>query len=301
MTDAVARLEINPPETQNQNGMVWRQFRRHKLGFASFWLLVVLCLVGLFAPQITPYNPNDIDPRAAIATRGFPQPPDAAHALGTDDFNRDLFSRALFGMRISLAVGLLSMTLGLLVGIAVGAVAGYAGGLLDSILMRLVDIFLSLPSFVLFLALNAILQPSIWNIVVIIGMFAWMDTARLVRAEFLTLKQRDYVLAAQSIGVSPVRMVLVHLLPNALAPIIVTATLAVPGAILAESALSFVGLGVPPPDASLGSMLQDAKAWLNTAWWMWLVPGLLISFIVLAFNFMGDGLRDALDPTLRRL
>jgi peptide/nickel transport system permease protein len=301
MTDAVVRLDVHAPEAQDQRGMVWRQFRRHKLAFASFWLLIVLCVAGLFAPQIAPYNPNDIDPRAANVNRGFPQPPDAGHLLGTDDFNRDLLSRALFGMRISLAVGLLSMTLGLAVGVIVGAVAGYAGGLVDSILMRLVDIFLSLPSFVLFLALNAILQPSIWNIVIIIGLFAWMDTARLVRAEFLTLKQRDYVLAAQSIGVTPVRMVLFHLLPNALAPIIVTATLAVPGAILSESALSFVGLGVPPPDASLGSMLQDAKAWLNTAWWMWLVPGMLISFIVLAFNFMGDGLRDALDPTLRRL
>lgn len=301
MTDAVARLNVQAPETSSQNGLVWRQFRRHKLGFISFWLLIVLCLMGLFAPQIAPYNPNDIDPRAANVTRGFPQPPDAEHFLGTDSFNRDLFSRALFGMRISLAVGLLSMTLGLAVGVAVGAVAGYAGGFIDSALMRLVDIFLSLPSFVLFLALNAILQPSIWNIVLIIGMFAWMDTARLVRAEFLSLKQRDYVLAAQSIGVSPVRMVIRHLLPNALAPIIVTATLAVPGAILSESALSFVGLGVPPPDASLGSMLQDAKSWLNSAWWMWLVPGVLVSVIVLAFNFMGDGLRDALDPTLRRM
>lgn len=301
MTDAVARLDVQAPDTQSQSGLVWRQFRRHKLGFISFWLLIILLLMGLFAPQISPYNPNDIDPRAANVTRGFPQPPDAEHILGTDAFNRDLFSRALFGMRISLAVGLLSMTLGLAVGVAVGAVAGYAGGFIDAALMRLVDIFLSLPSFVLFLALNAILQPSIWNIVLIIGMFAWMDTARLVRAEFLTLKQRDYVLAAHAIGVTPMRMVLVHLLPNALAPIIVTATLAVPGAILAESALSFVGIGVPPPDASLGSMLQDAKAWLNSAWWMWLVPGLLISFIVLAFNFMGDALRDALDPTLRRL
>lgn len=280
---------------------MWRQFQRHRLAFISLWVLAVLCLMALFAEQIAPYNPNDIDPRAAGVTRGYPQPPTTAHLLGTDDFNRDLFSRALYGMRISLAVGLLSMVVGLSVGITVGAISGYIGGLIDAILMRIVDVFLSVPSFVLFLALNAILQPSIWNIVLIIGMFSWMDVARLVRAEFMSLKQREFVLAAHAIGVSPSRMVIRHLLPNTLAPIIVTATLAVPSAILSESALSFVGLGVPPPDASLGSMLQDAKAWLNVAWWMWLVPGTLISLIVLAFNFMGDGLRDVLDPTLRRL
>lgn len=301
MSDTVIRLQAPPSRPQNLRWLMWRQFQRHRLAFISLWVLAVLCLMALFAEQIAPYNPNDIDPRAAGVTRGYPQPPTTAHLLGTDDFNRDLFSRALYGMRISLAVGLLSMVVGLSVGITVGAISGYIGGLIDAILMRIVDVFLSVPSFVLFLALNAILQPSIWNIVLIIGMFSWMDVARLVRAEFMSLKQREFVLAAHAIGVSPSRMVIRHLLPNTLAPIIVTATLAVPSAILSESALSFVGLGVPPPDASLGSMLQDAKAWLNVAWWMWLVPGTLISLIVLAFNFMGDGLRDVLDPTLRRL
>jgi peptide/nickel transport system permease protein len=299
MNDAVMRLNLPParPERGIWQG-VWRQFRRHRLASVSLVLLLLLGVLAVFAEQIAPYDPRDIDPRDAQAVRGFPQPPSLEHWLGTDDFNRDLLSRALFGMRISLAVGLLAMVISIGVGLAVGALAGYAGGLVDSILMRIVDIFLSVPSFVLFLALSAALDTSIWTIVFIIGVFSWMDVARLVRAEFLSLKQREFILAAQAIGASPWGLISRHLLPNAIAPVVVAATLAVPAAILGESALSFVGLGVPPPDASLGSMLQDAKAWLATAWWMWLVPGILISLIVLAFNFVGDGLRDALDPTL---
>jgi peptide/nickel transport system permease protein len=280
--------------------MTWRHFRRHKLAFYSLILLIVLSLIAIFANQLAPYNPNDIDPRATDVRRGFPGEPTTAHPFGTDDFNRDLLSRGLYGLRISLAVGSLAMLIGIVVGIVVGAISGYAGGLVDNVLMRIVDIFLSVPSFVLFLALNAILTPSIWNVILIIGMFSWMDIARLVRAEFLALRERDFVMAARAIGVSPAEMIWRHLLPNAAAPIVVAATLAIPAAILSESALSFVGLGVPPPDASLGSMLQDAKSWLVTAWWMWITPGVLISLIVLAFNFVGDGLRDALDPMLYR-
>lgn len=189
-----------------------------------------------------------------------------------------------------------TMFIGVSLGVIVGAAAGYLGGFIDNLLMRVVDVFLSVPSFVLFLALNALLAPGLWTIILILGLFSWMEVARLVRAEFPSLKERDFVLAARAIGVSSWQMVTRHLLPNAMAPIIVAATLAIPAAILSESALSFIGLGVPPPDASLGSMLQDAKAWLIDAWWMWLIPGLLISLIVLAFNFVGDGL----DPTLYR-
>lgn len=299
MSETVIRLHVPHPSAQRSLwSNTWQQFRRHRLALLSFALLLILSALALFAGQVAPYDPRDIDPRDASAARGFPQPPSAEHWLGTDDFNRDLLSRALFGMQISLSVGLLAMAISLVVGMMVGAVAGYAGGLIDNVLMRLVDIFLSVPSFVLFLALSAALQTSIWTIVFIIGMFSWMDVARLVRAEFLSLKARDYILAARALGATPWRLVFHHLLPNAAAPLIVAATLAVPSAILSESALSFIGLGVPPPDASLGSMLQDAKAWLTTAWWMWLVPGFLISMIVLAFNFVGDGLRDAFDPTL---
>lgn len=280
--------------------VMWRNFRRHRLAMLSLVILSVLAVLALLAPQLSPYDPNDIDPRTARETRGLPQSPSREHFFGTDNFNRDILSRSLYGMRISLLVGFLAMFISIGFGVLVGAISGYAGGILDNILMRVVDVFLSVPSFILFLALNALLKPNIWNIVLILGMFSWMDISRLVRADFMSLKEREFVVAARSIGVSPQRIVLVHLLPNALGAIVVAATLAVPTAILSEAALSFIGLGIRPPNASLGNMLHDAKAWLLIAWWMWAAPGALISLIVLAFNFVGDGLRDALDPTLIR-
>lgn len=280
--------------------LTWRNFRRHRLALISLLLLLVFGSMALFADVIAPYDPNDIDPRNPGVQRGTPQPPSTTHLFGTDNYNRDIFSRALYGMRVSLGVGFLAMLISIGIGVFVGALAGFVGGILDNILMRVVDVFLSVPSFILFLALNAILEPSVWNLILILGFFSWMDVARLVRAEFLALKERDYVLAARSIGAEPSRIVITHLLPNALAPIVVAATLVVPTAILSESALSYIGLGVPPPDASLGNMLEDAKAWMLTAWWMWVTPGVLISVVVLAFNFVGDGLRDAFDPMLSR-
>lgn len=299
MNDQILDLAA-PPRQDSLWQLTWRSFRQHRLALFSLGLLVVLGTMALFAHQIAPYDPNDIDPRDPRVVRGVPQGPSTKHLLGTDNYNRDLFSRVLYGMRVSLGVGFLAMLISIGVGVLVGALAGYAGGLLDNLLMRVVDVFLSVPSFILFLALNAILDPSIWNLVLILGFFSWMDVARLVRAEFLALKERDYVLAARAIGATPRRMIVWHMLPNALAPIVVAATLVVPTAILSESALSYIGLGVPPPDASLGNMLEDAKAWMLTAWWMWVVPATLISLIVLAFNFVGDGLRDAFDPTLHR-
>lgn len=280
--------------------LTWRSFRKHRLALFSLVLLVVLGSMALLADRVAPYDPNDIDPRNPRVVRGIPQEPSTKHLFGTDNYNRDLFSRALYGMRVSLGVGFLAMAISIVVGVLIGALAGFAGGIIDNVLMRIVDVFLSVPSFILFLALNAILDPSVWNLILILGFFSWMDVARLVRAEFLALKERDYVLAAKAVGAQPQRMILLHMLPNALAPIVVAATLVVPSAILSESALSYIGLGVPPPDASLGNMLEDAKAWMLTAWWMWVVPGVLISVIVLAFNFVGDGLRDAFDPTLSR-
>lgn len=280
--------------------LTWRNFRQHRLALGSLILLIVLGLMALFADQIAPFNPNNINTQSPGVTRGVPQPPSPEHLLGTDNYNRDIFSRALYGMRVSLSVGFLAMLISISLGLLIGVVAGFSGGIIDNILMRIVDIFLSLPSFILFLALNAILEASIWNLILILGFFSWMDVARLVRAEILALKEREFVVASRSIGASPRRIIMAHLLPNALAPIIVAATLVVPSAILSESALSYIGLGVPPPDASLGNMLEDAKDWMLIAWWMWLVPGVLISVIVLAFNFVGDGLRDAFDPTLIR-
>lgn len=301
MTNQPLQLTDDSVTTQdNLWRMTWRNFRRHKLAVASLILLILFGTMAIFADQIAPYNPNAIDTNDPRVVRGTPQPPTIDHIFGTDQFNRDVFSRALFGMRISLGVGFMAMVISITVGTLIGVVAGFMGGIVDNVLMRIVDIFLSMPSFILFLALNAILEPSIWNLIFILGFFSWMDVARLVRAEILGLKERDFVTAAHSIGTGPRRIITSHLLPNALAPIIVAATLVVPSAILSESALSYIGLGVPPPDASLGNMLEDAKDWMLIAWWMWVVPGLLISVIVLAFNFVGDGLRDAFDPTLNR-
>ncbi|GAB4433561.1 MAG: hypothetical protein Kow00106_26590 [Anaerolineae bacterium] len=187
-----------------------------------------------------------------------------------------------------------------MIGVSVGAIAGYWGGWVDNLLMRITDIFLSIPGFFLLLIVSGIFGGTLLTLVMLIGALNWMTVARLLRAEFLSLKEREFMVAARCIGVPAWRQVIHHLLPNALAPIIVAATLSVPYAILTESALSFLGRGVPPPHASLGTMLEGAQQWLRTAWWMWVVPGAIISVIVLSFNFVGDGLRDALDPQLHR-
>ncbi len=281
---------------RSQSGLVWRQFRRHKLAVASAIILILLALMSIFAEQISPHDPNATNTSYA---HGKPQPPSAEYIFGTDNFGRDYFARTLVGTRISLLVGVTAVAFQLVIGIAVGAVSGYFGGWIDNLLMRITDVFLSVPAFLLLLIMAGILGGSLLALIFVIGALNWMTVARLVRAEILSLKEREFVVAGQSIGVPAWRLIVVYLLPNCAASIIVAATLAVPSAILTESALSFLGLGVPPPNASLGNMLGDAQQWLRTAWWIWVVPGVAISLIVLAFNFIGDGLRDALDPQLR--
>jgi peptide/nickel transport system permease protein len=277
--------------------MVWRQFRRHKLALASSVALLILFTVAILADVVAPYDPNAVNPRLA---RGYPQPPSADHWLGTDELGRDYLSRAISGARVSLSVGFVAVGISIAIGVVLGSVAGFWGGRMDNLVMRLADVFLSVPAFFLILTVNAYLPPSIYNVMVVIGLFSWMGVARLVRGQFLSLKEKDFITAARALGVPGRRLVTHHLLPNSLAPVIVAATLAIPSAILTESALSFFGLGVQPPQASWGSMLEDAQIWLTEAWWMWVPPGALISITVLAFNFMGDGLRDSLDPFIRR-
>jgi peptide/nickel transport system permease protein len=281
---------------QAERGRFWRQFRRHKLAVLSAALLVVLTLAIIFADFIVPYNPNATNTAYA---RGKPQPPTAEYVLGTDNYGRDYLSRTIVGTRISMVVGVVAVVFQITIGVTVGALAGYLGGWADNLLMRVTDIFLSIPTFFLLLIIAGILEGTLMGVIFAIGALNWMTVARLVRAEFMSLKQQEYVMAARALGTPGWRIVLYHLLPNSLAPIIVAATLAVPNAILTESALSFLGLGVPPPHASLGKMLQEAQQFIRTSWWMWIVPGAAISMIVLAFNFLGDGLRDALDPRLR--
>jgi peptide/nickel transport system permease protein len=297
----VNRSQTNDPlwgvrgEPESQLSMIWRQFRRHKLAMFSAIILLLLFAVAALGNVISPYDPNEVNPQLA---RGYPQPPSREHWLGTDELGRDYLSRAISGARISLSIGFVAVGISLIVGVAMGAAAGYFAGKVDGTIMRIVDIFLSVPTFFLILTVNAYLPPSIYNIMAVIGLFSWMGVARLVRGQFLSLKEKDFLMAARAVGVPGQRLIARHLLPNAMAPVIVAATLAIPAAILTESGLSFLGLGVQAPQASWGSMLENAQSWLSLAWWMWVPPGLLISVTVLAFNLVGDGLRDALDPHL---
>jgi len=207
--------------------------------------------------------------------------------------------RMLYGARISLLVGFVAVGISTLIGILCGALAGYYGGWVDAVMMRFVDIMLCFPTFFLILAVIAFLEPSIWNIMIVIGLTSWMGVARLVRAEFLSLRQRDFVLAAQTLGASDGRLIFRHILPNALSPVLVSATLGVAGAILTESALSFLGIGVQPPTPSWGNMLIIGKQTLGSAWWLSVFPGLAILITVLGYNLLGEGIRDALDPRIK--
>ena len=266
------------------------RFIRHRLALAGTALVVLLFLVSGLASFLSPYDPDKLDPRNRL------KPPSQEHLLGTDSLGRDVLSRLIWGAQISLKVGFVAVGLATAIGLMLGAVAGYYGGFIDGIIMRFCDLMLCFPSMFLILAVIAILEPSVWNVMIVIGLTSWMGVARLVRAEFIALKNRDFVLSAKALGASDLRIIGRHLLPNALAPIVVSATLGVAGAILVESALSFLGLGVQPPTATWGAMLADGKDYLGRAWWLSLYPGLAILITVLSYNLMGEGLRDALDP-----
>ena len=249
-------------------------------------LLLLLLLGALLAPWLAPADPQEIRLEDAI------QSPSATHPLGTDQLGRDLLSRMLYGTRVSLQVGFIAVGLATCLGILIGAVAGYLGGWADLLLMRMVDILLCFPTLFLILAAVAFLEPGLGPIIVIIGFTGWMGVARLVRAEVLSLKQRDFISAAQVIGASGCRILLKHLIPNAMAPILVSATLGVGSAILIESALSFLGIGIQPPTPSWGNILAEGKATLGVAWWLTVIPGAAIFLVVLGCNLLGEGLRQ---------
>ncbi len=271
----------------------WRRFLENRMAVAGSVVVLALFVVSLFAPWLAPYDPSAIDLEKVL------MPPSGDHWLGTDPLGRDVLSRMIWGARISLKVGFVATGIAILIGAVLGAVAGYYGGWTDAVIMRFVDIMLCFPAFFLILAVIAILEPSIWNIMLIIGITGWMGITRLVRADFISLKERDFVLAARVIGASDLRIIFVHILPNAMASILVTATLGVAGAILTESALSFLGIGVQPPTPSWGNILTAGKDNIDIAWWLSLYPGLAILVTVLGYNLLGEGLRDALDPRLR--
>jgi peptide/nickel transport system permease protein len=271
----------------------WARFQRNKLAMSGLFMVGGLFLVSLLAPWLAPYDPSFIDIKAVL------MPPGPDHWLGTDPLGRDVLSRIIFGSQVSLKVGFVAVGLATLIGILVGAMAGYYGGWVDLVLMRFVDLMLCFPSFFLILAVIALLEPSIWNIMVVIGVTGWMGVARLVRAEFLSLREREFVVAARALGATDVRLILRHLLPNALAPVMVSATLGVAGAILTESALSFLGLGVQPPTPSWGNILTAGKDNIEIAWWLSVFPGLAILVTVMSYNLLGEGIREAIDPRLK--
>jgi peptide/nickel transport system permease protein len=272
--------------------IIGKRFSRNRLSVIGAVTVLLLITISLLAPFIAPYDPTAIDVRHTLS------PPSKTHLLGTDELGRDLLSRIIWGSRVSLKVGFVAVGIAIVIGIVIGAIAGFYGGKVDAILMRFVDIMLAFPTFFLILAVIAILEPNIFTIMAVIGITSWMDVARLVRAEFLSLKERDFVGAARAVGVSDTRLIFRHILPNALSPVFVAATFGVAGAILIESGLSFLGLGVQPPDPSWGNILTAGKDNIEIAWWLSVYPGLAILITVLSYNLVGEGLRDALDPRL---
>jgi peptide/nickel transport system permease protein len=274
--------------------IIWKRFINNTAAFIGLAVILVIVVLAVGAPLISPYDAYAIDVYNTLSS------PTWAHPLGTDELGRDILSRMIWGSRVSLKVGFVAVGIAISIGIFIGACAGFYGGKIDSLLMRFVDMMLCFPTFFLILAVIAVVEPSISTIMIVIGLTSWMEVSRLVRAEILTLKERDFVLAAKAMGARDFRIIFRHIMPNALSPVFVSATFGIAGAILIESSLSFLGLGVQPPDPSWGNILFSGKDYILTAWWISVFPGLAILITVLSYNLVGEGLRDALDPRLWR-
>jgi len=271
---------------------VLKRFFIKKISLISFITVVLLILASFLAPLIAPYEPDLINVEEILL------PPSLKHPFGTDALGRDVFTRVLYGGRVSLLVGFVAEGIAILIGIVIGSISGYFSGRIDNILMRFVDIMLCFPVFFLILSVVAYVDPTIWNIMLIIGLTGWMPVARLVRAEFLSLKEREFVLYEKVIGVDNLTIIFKHMLPNALNPVIVSAAFGIAGAILLETSLSFLGLGVQPPTPSWGNILTSGKDMLGVAWWVSFFPGIFILISVLCYNLIGEGLKDALNPKI---
>ena len=272
----------------------WIRFRRHKLALIGFAILMMLILIAVLAPVLTVHDPL----RADIRMRK--EPPNAIHWLGTDTAGRDIWSRLAFASRISLSVGLAAVSIYIVIGTLLGALAGYYGGWLDSVIMRITDMVMSFPSLIVIITVVSFLGPSIYNVVLVIGLLGWTHTCRLVRGQVLQIRAMEFVVAAQCIGASHPRIIFYHVMPVVIPYLIVVATLGMSGAMLTEASLSFLGLGVQPPTPSWGNMLNDARnlTLLEQHPHLWLSPGMMIALTILSINFVGDGLRDALDPRM---
>jgi peptide/nickel transport system permease protein len=298
----------------------WNLFRKNRSAVISLWFLVFLFVFSIAAIVLTqysqPFDPATVRlsekflPPMTLFTSDLVKPEDAPpfgiYLLGTDELGRDVFSRMLEGTPVSLTIGFVAVGISISVGILLGGLAGFYGRIrlgfitVDTLIMRFVDLMLCFPTFFLILTVVALLPPSIYNIMIVIGLTSWMGTARLVRAEFLSLREQDYVMAARSQAIPEMRIIFQHIVPNAIAPVLVSATIGVATAILTESALSFLGFGVQPPDATWGNILSDGKGYIFDAPWLTFMPGFTILFVVLAFNLCGEGLREAYNPKLRQ-
>ena len=286
-------VDVRPQARRGGLAAFFVAFRRQRLGVIGLALVSLSIVAAIFAPWASPYDPNKIDPIHVL------QSPSAAHWLGTDSLGRDVFSRILYGARVSLYAGLLVVSVSVIIGTIIGLVAGYIGGFVDSLLMRAMDALLAFPGLVFALAITAALGPGLTNAMIAIAVLSFPGAARLVRGETLSLRERDFILAERLLGASPWRILFRHILPNALAPIIVIASLRVGGAILLETSLSFLGLGVQPPTASWGSMVNEGSRFLERAPWIAMTSGGAIFLVVMGANLIGDAVRDILDPRLR--
>lgn len=309
---ALSTPELAP--SVSLRGEVWRHVRRDRLALAGLVVLALLFATALagklltewvvvFDPTLVRLPEKLLPPFAEARAELLPEgqlPVLGRYLLGTDDLGRDVFARMLQGSFVSLSIGFVAVSIELVIGLLLGGLAGFYGGRVDALIMRFTDVMLCFPTFFLILTVVALLPPSIWNIMVVIGATSWMGTCRFVRAELMALREQDFVRAARALGLSDARVIFRHMIPNAIAPVLVSATLAVASAILTESALSYLGFGVQPPNASWGNILSDGRTFLFDAPWLFVIPGAAILVVVLAFNLVGEGLRDALNPRLRR-
>jgi peptide/nickel transport system permease protein len=293
VSSAVDTLAVTPTLARRPGRL--RRFLAHRLAAFGAVTVVLLLLCSAFAPALAPHDPLDLDTKF----RFLPPLVNLSFPLGTDELGRDLLSRLLYGGRISLVVGIVAMVTTVVTGASIGLVAGFNGGWTDTLLMRFVDTMLCFPQVFLLLVVAAFVPPTLVSIALIIGLTSWMEVARIVRAEILHLKEQDFVMAARALGASGSRIMALELMPNVAAPLLVAATLKVAAAVLMESYISFLGYGVQPPLASWGNMLTNAQGYFDTAPWLAILPGAMITLTVVGFNFLGDGLRDALDPRLR--
>lgn len=272
----------------------WRRLKQNKAAMLGLWMILVISLLAVFGPMLTPHSYSDQNLELAN------QPPDTRYWFGSDHLGRDLFTRILYGARISLAIGIVASLINLTIGVIYGGIAGYFGGRIDNIMMRIVDVLYGIPLLLYVILLMVVLKPGLTNIFIALGMVYWLRMAQIVRGQILSLREQEYIVAAKLIGASPWRIILRHLVPNSMGPIIVTMTLAIPEAIFTEAFLSFIGLGVSAPMASWGVLASEGLASLHSYPYQLLYPALAISITMLSFNFLGDGLRDALDPRMRK-